>query len=234
MTVAHDAETRFPATDTTGFSTAAGLLTFTHSPTSATPRGAVVVICATGTAAPCTGVTYGNVAMTLVTSAVDATETGVVYVYALGSGLPVGGVTVALENATTATKWVTCSTVTAGADTEISAFGKVDTTTSINPAVALTPVLDAMIYGAVHGGAAAPTSYVPVTSYQTQFNADYGALSARSARSQSRWLSDSTSFGFTFATSDDWCIAAVAIREAAAASPGFVRQFRTLRALLPR
>ena len=113
MAVAHDAQTRFPATDTTGLDATAGTRTFSH-PGSASATGAVVVICADATAAPVTGVLYGGVAMTLKQSVIDSTEAGCVYIYVLTSGVPTGTQTVTLQGCTTANKFATCSTVTSG------------------------------------------------------------------------------------------------------------------------
>ena len=218
MAVAHDAQTRFPSTDgpsgTNSVDTTTGSRTFTHTPVG-TPKGVVVVIVSdvTGTA-PVTGVLYGGVAMSLQETAIDTSEAGRVDIYTLASGVPSGAQTVTLQGASTAQKWVTCSTVTASSSTVlVNAHGHVDTTIATNPAVTLTTTLTALLYGAVAGGAAAPSSYAAGTGFTAQFNNDLGAQSARSQRSTSTVAAGSNSYNFAFATSDDWCIAAVAIAE---------------------
>jgi len=214
MAVAHDAQTRFPVTNTTGFDTTTGDRTFTHTPVG-TPKGVIVVVQSAATAQPCTGVLYGGVAMTLRTSATDTSEAGSVWVWTLtDTTIPTGAQTVTLQGCTADSKFATCSTVTAATTiTRYHASAKVDTTTSANPTVNIVTTLSSMIYGGVHGGAAAPTSYAPTASYTTQFDGDYGALSARSSRSTAAIASGTIAYGFTFATSDDWCIACVALAE---------------------
>jgi hypothetical protein len=221
VAVAHDAQTRFPTTDTTGFDITTGDRTFAHTP-SGTPAGAVVVICrrGSGTSNPVSGVLYGGVAMTLSESAVDTTEAGNVWIYTLVTGVPSGTQTVTLQSVnTTDQKWVTCSTVTAGTtDTAVVGTGSTDTTVSANPSTDVVTSASAMLYGAVHGGLADPTGYAAPSGYTAQHTGDYGALSARTQRSTNAIAAGTNAFSFT-AASDDWCIAAVALGEAANAFP---------------
>ncbi len=215
MAVAHDAQTRFPATDTTGLDVTAGDRTFSHAG-SASATAAVVVVCADATAAAVTGVLYGGVAMTLVGSVTDTTEAGQVRIFALTSGVPTGTQTVTLQGCTTANKFAVCSTVTSGgAAVAVIDNNGANTTTSANPTFNLTTSVDTMIYGAVHGGEAAPASYVSGTGYTRQFLADYGTRSAAAQRSTTVKAPGTVAFNFADATSDDWCIAAVAIGLAA-------------------
>jgi hypothetical protein len=212
MAVAHDVNTRFPLTDISGFDTTTGDRTFSHAG-SASAKAAVVSIFVTGTTAPVTGVLYGGVAMSLIETATDTVEPGRIDIYVLLSP-PTGTRTVTLQGCIAATKWVTCSTVTAAtAAVAIAGNNHVNTTTSTNPTVTVTTDRESLLYGGVHGGAAAPTSYVSGTGYTTQHSADYGALSARSQRRTSPVASGGVVYNFTFGTSDDWCIAAVALGE---------------------
>lgn len=214
MTIAHDAQTRFPTTDTSGFDTTTGDRTFTHTP-SGTPKGVVVVVHAAATAQPVTGVDYGGLAMVLSQSAVDATETGSIWIYTLTEvEVPTGAQTVTLQGCTADSKFATCATQTADTTgTKVNATNAVDTTTSTNPTVTVNTTATTLLYGAVHGGAAAPTSYAVGSGYTVMHNADYGAKSARGQRRTAEVSSGAIAFNFTFGTSDDWCIAAVALEE---------------------
>ncbi len=215
MAIGPDTQTRFPVTDTTGLDTTAGNRTFTHTPIG-TPRGVVVVIGCTGTTSPVTGVLYGGVAMTFVQSAVDTSEAGSIWIYFLGSGLPTGAQTVTLQGCTTASKFCTCSTVTAASGMDTKVYGSVgqDTLTSADPNAILlnNRSRNSLIYGGVHGGAAAPTSYAVGSGYTLQHSADYGQLSARTSRLTTAAAFASRTYNWT-AISDDWCVAAIAIGE---------------------
>jgi hypothetical protein len=218
MALAHDAQTRFPTTDgpsgTNSVDTTTGDRTFNHAG-GASAKGAVVVINVTGTVNPVAGVSYGGVGMTLITSAVDTTEAGSVWIYALtGVVIPTGTQTVTLQNCIATGKWVTCSTVTAATDgTKVNAFGTKNTTVAANPTVNVITTATTLLYGGLHGGAASPGSYVVTANYTSQFNNDYGALSARSSRLTSPIASGTIVYDFTYVTSDDYCICAVALEE---------------------
>jgi hypothetical protein len=54
---------------------------------------------------------------------------------------------------------------------------------------------------------------VVTANYTSQHNNDYGALSARTSRRTSEVAAGSIVYDFSFATSDDYCIAAVALEE---------------------
>lgn len=214
MAIAHDINTRFPITDTTGLDTTTGDRTFTHTPTG-TPKGAIVVLAVGANVDGVTGVLYGGIVMRKQVTALDTIETGRVTIWTLaGETVPTGTQTVTLQGCTADNKWCTCSTVTATTDgTKVNAFNNTDTTTSTNPTVTVVTTAETLLYGAVAGGAAAPTSYVSGTGYTTQHSADYGAKSARSQRRTSPVAAGSIVFNFTFGTSDDWCIGAVALEE---------------------
>jgi hypothetical protein len=222
VAIAHDALTRFPTTETTGLDTTTGDRSFTHDPVG-TPKGVVVVVHSAATAAPVTGVTYAGVAMTLSSSATDTVETGSIWVYTLTQvAIPTDDpATVVLQGCTADSKFASCATVTAGTTgTKVNATASQNTTTSTNPSVNIVTTQTTMIYGAVHGGAAAPTSYAVGTNYTVMNSGDYGAKSARGERRTSEVTSGTIAFNFSFGTSDDWCIACVALEEEDL--PGFV------------
>jgi hypothetical protein len=213
VTVTHNVMTRFPLTDTTGFDTTTGDRTFSHAG-SASAKGAVVVVFVSTTTQPVTGVLYGGVAMTLRASATDTVETGSVWVYELvdQAAFPTGTQTVTLQGCTADSKWATCSTVTCtDARSRDAGANSANTTTSTNPTMNVGTDDAAILYGGVHGGAAAPTSYAVGSGYTVMHNADYGAKSARGERSTTQVAGGTITYNFTFGTSDDWCLAAVAI-----------------------
>src|SRR5678816_3678163 len=112
MSVAHDANTRFPAT-LGAVDATSGSRTFTHTP-SGTPKGVVVVIWAQTTSAPATGVNYGSQAMTLRADGVDTSEAGRVQVWMLSDvAITAGAQTVELVGTPGANKVAYCFTVTA-------------------------------------------------------------------------------------------------------------------------
>jgi hypothetical protein len=220
MTITHDANTRFPATDgTTGVNssdTTTGDRTFSHSG-SATAVGAVVVLICTGNTTTVSGVLYGGVAMTLTATANDTSEAGRVEVYTLTNQavFPTGTQTVTLQGCTATAKFAACSTVTATRPrTVVNASNLKDTTTAANPTLTVTTTASSLLYGGLHGGAADPASYVPTANYTGQYNNDWGALSARVQRLTTETAAAGVVYDFSFATSDDYCIAAVALAEA--------------------
>jgi hypothetical protein len=221
VTITHDANTRFPATDgTTGVNssdTTTGDRTFSHSG-SASAKGAVVVLICTGNTTTVSGVLYGGTAMTLVQTANDTTEAGRVEVYALvgrsGIVFPTGTQTVTLQGCTATAKFAACSTVTASLPlTAVNASNFKDTTTAANPTLTVTTTAPTLLYGGLHGGAADPASYVVGTGYTSQYNNDWGALAARASRRTSEVASGAVVYDFSFVTSDDYCIAAAALSE---------------------
>jgi hypothetical protein len=221
VAIAHDANTRFPTTDGTvgvnSVDTTTGDRTFSHAG-SASAKGAVVVVLCTGNTAVVSGVLYGGVAMALTQTAVDATEAGRVDIYVLAdqASFPTGTQTVTLQGCTATQKWATCSTVTCsvGSRSRLNASNFKDTTAAANPTLTVvTSTNPTMLYGGLHGGAASPASYVVTANYTSQHNNDYGALSARTSRSTSEVAAGSIVYDFSFATSDDYCIAAVALEE---------------------
>jgi hypothetical protein len=213
VAVAHDASTRFPAGADTVVDTTTGDRTFTHTPVG-TPKGIIVALMVGANVQGVTGVLYGGVSMTLTATAIDTDEAGRVTMWTLTDLIvPTGAQTVTLQGCTADSKVAGCSTVTAATTgTRVNTTGIVNTTTSSNPVATLTTTVETMMFGAVHGGAAAPTSYAPPANFANLVNADFGAKSAAYQR-RAAVAAGSPTFNYTFATSDDWCMAVVAIQE---------------------
>lgn len=218
MALAHDATTRFPAGVATVLDTTTGDRTFSHAG-SASAKGVVVVLFVnSGTADGVTGITYGGVALTQRQVASDTTELGRVTIWTLAdnTACPTGTQNVVLQGCVATAKVAYSSTVTAATTgTKYNAGNKVDTTTSANPTVSVVTTSTTLLYGGVAGGAAAPTSYVAGTNYtlNDSTGVDFGANSAIGQRRTSPVASGTIVYDFAFATSDDWCIAAVALEE---------------------
>jgi hypothetical protein len=175
-----------------------------------------VCVISVATAAPVTGVLYGALSLGLITEAQDTTETGSVWIYASDKQtVPTDDpAIVTLQGCTTDAKWATCSTVTAAtAQTAVVGFNFKDTTTAANPTLTVVTSATSLLYGGLAGGAASPGSYVPTANYTRQFSNDPGAKSATSMRRTSPVAAGNIVYDFTFATSDDYCIAAVALGE---------------------
>jgi hypothetical protein len=214
MAVAHDVSTRFPAGADTVVDTTTGDRTFTHTP-SGTPKGVIVALMVGANVQGVTGVLYGGRQMRLAATAIDTDEAGRVTMWVLADQVvPTGAQTVTLQGCTADSKVAGCSTVTAATTgTTVNSTQVVNTTTSSNPVATVTTTAETMMFGAVHGGAAAPTSYAPPANFANLVNADFGAKSAAYQR-RAAVAAGSPTFNYTFATSDDWCMAVVAIAEA--------------------
>jgi hypothetical protein len=216
MAIAHDTNTRFPATNgTTGVDstdTTTGDRTFSHAGSINTRAAVVTVENRTVTTAVVSGVLYGGVAMTLIASATDTSENGRVEIYVLITSVPTGTQTVTLQGCTASAKWASCSTVTAARQVGVLDFKTRDTTTSTNPTVTMVCGADSMAYGVIHAGNAAPATS-GITGCTLQYSQDHGALCANAVRRTSVTTPSSYDIGVTLA-SDDNCIAAVALCEA--------------------
>lgn len=176
----------------------------------------MVLIC-TGNTTTVSGVLYGGVAMTLKQTANDATEAGRVEIYTLTDTpmFPPGTQTVTLQGCTATAKWAACSTVlTSGKPlATVNASNFKDTTAAANPTITVTTTAPTLTYAGLHGGAADPASYVVTANYTSQHSNDWGALSSRASRRTSEVAAGAIVHDFTFATSDDYCMAAVALSE---------------------
>jgi len=210
MSIAHDANTRFPTTENTEDVTT-GDRTFTHTPVGI-PAAIVVAICGKSTTLSVTGILYGGVAMTSIVSATDTSEAGRCDIYALvESDIPTGAQTVTLQGCTATSKFCTCNSVTASRNAKVNVSGAVNTTTSADPQVSLVTTEESVCYGALHTGNTSPSA-VPLTGVALQNNRDYGNLAAQTIRRTSTEVAGTRAVGVTL-VSDDWCAVAVAIQE---------------------
>lgn len=214
MSVAHDATTRWPTTDVTGVDATTGTRSFTHTP-SGTPAGVVVVVWHQATTAPCSGVTYGGVAMNLIQDATDTSESMRVQVYELtNQAIPTGAQTVALSGCTGNNKFATCTTLTAStAQTVTVGSNKKDTTTSSNPTLTVVTSQESVLVGGIATGHSDATALTAGSGYTTLATVDTGGQGGRFQRRTSAVAAGSITFNWTVALSEDHCIAAVAIGE---------------------
>jgi hypothetical protein len=207
MAIAHDANTMINPWTT-------GTKNTTHTP-GGVPRGVVVILIQNvSTTDRISGVTYGGVAMTRVLKSDLATgETGSIYVYFLGAGIPTGAVTVA-STATSGgvTTAGVVSTVTAAADTEVEVSNSAAPGVGANPSLSLAVgagVAAACYYGLFSGLDSVGST---VSSGATQqFTTDFGDTTGYWAR---KLTTGSTTIGYTM-SSDDVNHAGVAIKEVA-------------------
>ena len=222
MALVHDTASRFPNSGTaTTIDTTTGDRTFSHA-AAADAKAAIVIVLSNTSAATVTGVLYGGAAMSAATTATDTSEPSHVQVWFLGDLTGLGGTqTVTLQGASATAKVAYCATVRADSPKVLlQNTGATNTTTSTNPTTTVTGVpAGAMVYGGIAGGAAAPTSYATgtgetaLTGGNSGIGADFGANSGRAAMSNGMAAAGDYTFNFTYATSDDWCVAAISVIE---------------------
>lgn len=217
MAIAHGATTRFPTTgdgDTT-----TGTRTFTHTP-AATPAGVAITILHNSAADPVTGVQYGGVGLTLTQDVIDtgtAADQGRTQVWTLtDQTIPSGTQTVTLLGCSGTAKLVVCATATSATDlTTVNNSNGVFVSAGTNPTVSVTTSADTMLYGGWHSGAG--TNGSTAASGTTEIASTlYGANSGRICRSSAVRSAGTNSLDYTFATSDNYDFAVVALAEKAA------------------
>jgi len=233
VAIAHDTATRFPTTDgtsgTNSQDTTTGDRTFSHAASASATGAVVILISSVQPTAVVDGVLYGGVSMTLVASAVDTSEAGAVWVYAVvGNPIPQGTQTVTLQNCTASAKWATCCTVT-GVNPRVDGTNFKNTTTSTNPQVNITNAATAMAYAGVCDGDSAPAT-AGITGCTIVRSNDVGTRMANVVRWTSPTAAGTTAIGATVAASEDHCVAAVALSESTAEAPPPVTAHRQLRA----
>lgn len=133
-----------------------GSNSWTHTPWKK-PRGIIVgIVHGVVSTDVVTGVTYGGVAMTRVTTAADTvTEPGRVYIYFLGSGIPEGAQTVAVTKTGTDATTAWCLALDADGDTSVNTSGVVQENAA-NPSVTLGTgsTFDGFVFGIFYSGLA--------------------------------------------------------------------------------
>lgn len=186
---------------------------WTHTPVG-TPRGALVFVVHEQGTDNVVGVTYGGTAMVEVAlSPVLHTtpETGAVHAFFLGSSVPAGGVSVAVD-VDDATDWFAAAfTVTAAANTIIHDTSFLDSGAIADPSVSLTITAQSFVAGALYSGIAAPTSIAAGANTTEVVEADLGADSGSITRGSALQSANFT-YGWTVA-SDDAAVLAVAVIE---------------------
>ena len=174
MAVAHDASSTANGT---------GDLSWTHTPVG-TPKGVLVLIVQDAASndqiIAASPVTYGGTAMTEVALSplLAATNANAaVYGYFLGSSVPTGAQTVAVDvdAGGTAAKFAVALTVTASGDTAVEDTSVADLAATTTPSVTLTTTVETLIYGAMHNGSAAITGVAPGADYTEIVEHDFGA-----------------------------------------------------------
>lgn len=189
---------------------------FTHTPVG-TPRAVIVWVVETGaTADHIAGITYGGDAMTEVSGSPNilATgETGITYCYFLGTSIPTGAQSVAVDTTATSNYIAYCVTLTAGADTEIvDSDGTINSTSITNPSVTLSLSGKTSWAGlALHSGAQAVGGVTPLTNWTGRSETDRGATQAACYTFDTIGTSDVTA-GWT-QTSEDASAVCVAVSE---------------------
>lgn len=137
---------------------------WTHTP-AGTPKGVVVVIAQgnSSQADQVAGVTYGGVAMSRIQFTGDGggSEAGASYLYFLGSGIPTGSQTVAIDLTSPSQNFAAwCYTVTTdgGRDAEVAASGVFSSGTASNPDVTLDPPddFDGVMHTVIFSGQSTP------------------------------------------------------------------------------
>lgn len=206
MAVAFDAASR----STTGFDN--GPISYTHTPVGV-PRAVVVQIGMEATTDQITGVTYGGVAMTRVTTRALGSA-GQVFTYFLGSGIPTGPQTVAVTATAGSNDWAACTrTFTAAANTTATAVTPVTATGSTaNPSLSISPTAQAAIVYALWDAAAAPVTTVQAGSTH-RFGNDFGVDCTQWA-DKTVAGAGATTIGYTLAAVQ-WAHQAVAVQEVA-------------------
>lgn len=220
MTVARDAVLESATFTTTSPHT------FTFTPVG-TPKG-ILVFVAHGTVSTDLingAVTYGGVAMTRIATngfaQATAGEVGASYAYFLGSSIPTGAQTVSITHTGSAdVKWAICASMTAAADTEVGASGKLENTQT-SPQLALdTGGTSSLRYCILYSGTNAPGNAAVLTGMEANtigVSHDFGAFSAVLGQ-QTDAVSGSFTIGFTLGVTDTAFIAA-AIQEAGGTQP---------------
>lgn len=231
MTLAHDADTRWPAA---GGDSTAGDRTFTHTP-AGTPAGVAVVLVSNLLVAAATGILYGTEQMALVATGINTNEDGLVEVYTLTDvAVPAGAQTVTIQGATTASKMATCSTVTAtGGRTTVNVAAHKDNSVGTNPSITLNTSKTTISYGGYEHGDANPLA-TPAAGCTAQHSIDYGAKVAGTSRRTSPDAAGAIVLGWTFATSEDYTMAAAALAEVVVVALGQAAETEAAQAVAVR
>lgn len=194
--------------------------TFTHTPVG-TPKGVLVYIAQNGSATDqVDSVTYGGVALTRVQLAVDATtEPMASYAYFVGSGIPTGAQTVAINETGGTTKLAFVITLTASADTAVEASG-VAQDNQANPSVTLATGAGVNTYvsGLLMSGLGTVGGITAGANGTTRGSNDFGQQVCYLADRDTNGTGGNVVFDLVAAT-DDVALVATAIKEVSGSGP---------------
>lgn len=193
-----------------------------HTPVG-TPRGVIVLIAQNGADADeIAGITYGGVAMARPTNGYakdTATEFMAAYAYFLGSGIPTGTQTVAIDTSgATGDKWAWIISLTAAADTSVVDSEKVEENAADPTVTLVTPAsVETYVAAIYQNGFGTVAAYSPITGYTARGSNDWGQQTVEIADIDANASGGDVSAGWnTGAVSDDCALVALAIREVAA------------------
>lgn len=193
---------------------------WTHTPVG-TPRGALLLIAQPITDATdqVVGCTYGGVTMNRIATAADlAGEPMRAYAYFLGSSIPTGGQTIAVDVNNTILYRPVMFTVTAATDTEVADV-QIQEGDAANPSVTLTTPggVETWAAGVLCSGLPNTTDHTAGADYTSVLSADPGASTMRFQRRTANASGGNYVLDYVAAT-DDIALIGAALREVAAAA----------------
>ena len=168
MAIAYDAESNAAGSSTGNFN-------WTHTP-SGTPKGVVVFVgqnTRPGTD-EVSSVTYGGEPMARFALASDtSSESGRMYGYFLGTGLPTGPQSIVVTVSGNTAKTAAAVTMTASADTDIEDWGVAEEDQG-DPTITLSTAAETYCAGGLHSGWGNVNSVAPGTDYVDIYEIDLG------------------------------------------------------------
>jgi hypothetical protein len=236
MAIAKDAVSRV-GNGTSG--SGGGDASWTHTPVG-TPRGVLVWVLYSNTLSHAdfvTGVTYGGVSMTEVAGSPNVktvTESMSAHCFFLGSSIPTGAQTVAVDVTDTNNYAAFALTVTAAADTEVvDSDGTINSDSIADPSVTLS-LGGRSCFAAIgfSSGQNAVTGITPLTGWTGDLEDDLGGQTMGLYTYNTVGTTDVTA-GWT-QTAEDAVAMAVAIAEVSGGPSTSVAVFRHMRRLMER
>ena len=197
-----------------------GDILWTHTPVSSDIRGVLVLVAQNvGVTDEINSVTYGGETMTevpLSLNAVDAgAEDGALYGFLLGTNVPQGAQTVAIDvNGTASTKRPVAFSVTAPGDVAVDDTTILDSAGTSNPSVTLdtTASTPTAIFGVLHSGHDDPASLAAGAGYTEVLEHDYTSQTASWIRRTAAGSGGAITVDWT-AASEEAGVLAVALRK---------------------
>lgn len=212
------------AFDASSESNGVGDFSWTHTP-SGTPKGVVVLLSGDSFEDDVVGVTYGGVAMSRVNYAfVNSGEDTSSWAYFLGSNIPTGAQTVAIDIVASPSNWIwaTAITVTAASDknTHLAGIGSAkQQAVTTNPTVTVTGIAGASYgFGVLGSGSDAEGSSTAGSGMTMRQQFDFGGRTGSAESSTSESASGDLTIAFSNASSEESALIGVAIEEVSSAS----------------